>query len=141
MYSVLLCLLVVILAPIALMSLFRLLINPLFWGLLVICGLGLAAFVGYTNYENAKVSARYAAARQMAVQERHDAIIALYKRANRAHRIEGEPPYYNRDGKASDREDIASFDNYITAGGDIDALTDSNLSIVANSLDSLNNGY
>jgi hypothetical protein len=72
MYSVLLFLLVIILAPIALTALFRLLINPLFWGLLVMCVLVCGGYYIYAERQNAEWDARHRAAREAYEQQKAD---------------------------------------------------------------------
>jgi hypothetical protein len=80
MYSVLLFLLIVILAPIALRSLFALLMSPLFWGLVILCGLGIGGSLLYAPYRAAQEDAEF----------KHSRIENLTMRINALHSKVGD---------------------------------------------------
>jgi|SRR6516165_1070156 hypothetical protein len=117
MYSVLLFLLVVILAPIALRSLLALLISPLFWGLLILGGLWLGGLFLYEREQDAK-SVATEKARQIEIQRQtHANIFAeLYERSRRWHKYLGDGPFNASYDLGRYGNLVVEFDNFSPLG-------------------------
>jgi hypothetical protein len=132
-------LLAVILAPIALGMLIRLFCMPVFWGLLILSGIGVCLFPWALNSYQEMLSrpARLRAAAETQIKD-HDRAIAIYKRANDwRSRVAGKNPFEGTAEHAADAKWIADFYDYVANGGNINVYTKEQLDTAERLLDAL----